>query len=241
MRLHIIFSDDTPLIKCKSPDKRVNVTLSEEDTSRINAIAKFKEENSMETAVVIMEDIKIDGLILDSSLTIDRYQCRLSTIKGNDHISFEVITSNGYIIMTEAVPLGTVKSSGDALEIYVDGSCLGNPGKGGAAAIVVDKDKIVAGTSKHSGNTTNNRMEIRAAIEGVRLIPHGKRATLYSDSQYVVNTINKNWNRKKNNDLWDILDKELGSRTVSFVWVRGHNGNKFNEIVDDMARQAAET
>jgi ribonuclease HI len=118
--------------------------------------------------------------------------------------------------------------------VYADGSCLGNPGPGGWGVVIVGRD----GTREYSGGdprTTNNRMEITAAIEGLRRVPEGARVLLRSDSQYVVNTINSRWKRNANTDLWRELDIEIARHTVRFEWVRGHAGNALNERADRLA------
>ena len=126
------------------------------------------------------------------------------------------------------------------IEIFTDGSCLGNPGVGGWAAIVHcnDEERIFKGSDLA---TTNNRMEIKAVIEGIKATPVQSDITLYSDSQYVIGTMTKHWNRKANLDLWQELDSLISQRKVTWQWVRGHDGNPDNERADriavDMARE----
>lgn len=122
--------------------------------------------------------------------------------------------------------------------VYADGSCLGNPGPGGWGVVIVGRD----GTREYSGgdpHTTNNRMELTAAIEGLRHLLPGTTVLLRSDSQYLVNTINSRWKRNANTDLWKELDDEIAQRKVRFEWVRGHAGNALNERADRLALQAA--
>lgn len=142
----------------------------------------------------------------------------------------------------------------ECIEIYTDGSCLGNPGIGGwAAIIVVDKS-----TSEYFGfnkSTTNNRMELCAAIEGLKIATtyHPQKISLFSDSQYMrlgitqwINKWKKNgWctsNKKsvKNKELWENLDVLNQKLLIEWNWVKGHNGNYFNERADQLARTAAE-
>ena len=125
------------------------------------------------------------------------------------------------------------------IDIYTDGSCLGNPGPGGWAAIVVeDGDKrILSGSSP---KTTNNRMELAAAIEGLDAIPKGAAVTVHSDSQYLVNTMTRNWKRRVNQDLWERLDSVVAGRDVRWKWVRGHAGHPLNEEADRIANGEAE-
>lgn len=121
---------------------------------------------------------------------------------------------------------------------YADGSCLGNPGPGGWGVVIVGRD----GTREYSGGdpqTTNNRMEITAALEALRRLPAGARVLLRSDSQYLVNTINLRWKKNANVDLWKELDAEIARRKVRFEWVRGHAGDALNDRADRLALQAA--
>ena len=140
------------------------------------------------------------------------------------------------------------------VNIYTDGACKGNPGAGGWAAILEyeGKEKELFGGEKL---TTNNRMELTAAIEGLRALKEQCFVTLYSDSQYLVNAINKGWldnwkskNWRKadksavlNDDLWKILSDLLEYHTVEFIWVRGHNGHAYNERCDALASGYAES
>jgi ribonuclease HI len=86
--------------------------------------------------------------------------------------------------------------------------------------------------------TTNNKMELTAAIEALRRIPRGAAVVLRSDSQYLVNTMNRNWKRNANRDLWEQLDVETELREVAFEWVRGHAGDELNERADRLANLA---
>jgi ribonuclease HI len=137
--------------------------------------------------------------------------------------------------------------------INTDGSCLGNPGSGGYGAILIHKDrkKEISGSEK---DTTNNRMEMRAVIEALRLLKKSSTISIFTDSKYVMDGITKwiiswkknNWrtaNRKavKNSDLWQDLDVEVIKHQIEWTWVKGHSGDHYNEIVDDLARKAAES
>jgi ribonuclease HI len=141
----------------------------------------------------------------------------------------------------------------DKIEIYTDGACLGNPGNGGYGAILMYKGhkKEISGGEK---DTTNNRMEMRAAIEALRSLKKSSEAVIiYTDSKYVMDGITSwinswkknNWrtaNRKpvKNADLWQDLDVEVAKHKIHWVWVKGHSGNHYNELVDELARKAAQ-
>ncbi len=138
------------------------------------------------------------------------------------------------------------------LQIYTDGSCLGNPGPGGWGAIL-----RYSGTERElSGGfrlTTNNRMEILAAIEALDALKEPCQADLYTDSQYVCNAVEQrwlaNWRRNgwktsakkpvKNRDLWERLLPLLERHQVRFKWIRGHVGHAENERCDELARAAA--
>ena len=125
------------------------------------------------------------------------------------------------------------------IEIYTDGSCLKNPGgPGGWAAVIVENgsERVVRGGED---STTNNRMEMLAVINGLAAVPESARVTVLSDSQYVVNTMTRNWKRNANRDLWGRLDAEASKRTVRWQWVRAHVGNPLNEKADALANEQA--
>ncbi|MEC8891551.1 MAG: cyclic pyranopterin monophosphate synthase MoaC [Chloroflexota bacterium] len=120
------------------------------------------------------------------------------------------------------------------ITIYTDGACLGNPGPGGWGAVITGdgRKRSVHGSDPH---TTNNRMEIMAVVEGLRTTPDKSKVAVFSDSTYVINTMTKNWKRRKNKDLWDLLDQEVTSRDISWHWVKGHSGDLLNEEADRLA------
>ena len=140
-----------------------------------------------------------------------------------------------------------------SVNIYTDGACKGNPGAGGWSAILEygGKEKELCGGEK---STTNNRMELTAAIEGLKALKEKCLVTLYSDSQYLVNAINKGWltgwkqkgwkkadkSQVLNDDLWKTLDELISFHDVTFVWVRGHDGHEYNERCDELASGYAE-
>lgn len=121
--------------------------------------------------------------------------------------------------------------------VYTDGGCLINPGgPGGIGVLIVDETGyILSEISKGYRATTNNRMEIMAAIEALTGIPEGSEITLFSDSQYLVRTMKEGWSRNKNKDLWQRLDIASCEKKVIYRWVRGHNGNRYNERCDELA------
>ena len=140
--------------------------------------------------------------------------------------------------------------------IHTDGSCLRNPGGAGGWAAVIET--VATGeVVEHSGGdpeTTNNRMELTAALEAMNAVPEGARVALYTDSQYLKNAFTKFWlpawkkrGWKKadgapvlNQDLWMQLDAAFAARRVQFHWVKGHAGNPRNERCDELARSEAE-
>ncbi len=139
------------------------------------------------------------------------------------------------------------------VEIFTDGACQGNPGPGGWGAILryQGKEKEISGGNP---DTTNNRMELTAAIEALKLLKEPCMVTLYSDSQYVCNGVTKGWARswKKNGwrksdkspalnpELWDALLQLLDQHQVEMIWVKGHAGHPENERCDRLAVAAAE-
>ena len=123
--------------------------------------------------------------------------------------------------------------------VYADGSCIGNPGPGGWGVVVRDPDGIERELNGHEDSTTNNRMELMAAIEGLRATEAGAVVVLRSDSRYVVNSMTLNYKRNKNHDLWEMLDAEAAARRVRFEWVRGHGSDAMNNRADELALGAA--
>ncbi len=140
------------------------------------------------------------------------------------------------------------------IKIYTDGSCLGNPGAGGWAAVIVDEQnhrEEIYGGEEH---TTNNRMELTAAIRALEKISADKQVELFTDSSYLKNAFTNGWLAKwkrngwrtatgghvLNKDLWQKLDELISTRAVKFNWVKGHAGNFFNERCDKLARMTAE-
>ncbi len=125
--------------------------------------------------------------------------------------------------------------------IFTDGSCKGNPGPGGWAAIFLE-EKILAPFASihgHAFDTTNNRMEMTAMIEALRFIKKNNfdrfHITLYSDSNLLVQTLRLGWKKKANLDLWKEFDEVLKGLDIQFVWVEGHAQNKWNNECDRLA------
>lgn len=141
-----------------------------------------------------------------------------------------------------------------SVTLITDGSCLGNPGPGGWAALLRygEVEKEFCGAEKA---TTNNRMELTAVIEGLKALKEPCEILIRTDSQYVCNAFKQGWliNWKKNgwktaakkpvknDDLWRLLDTAIAPHKVTWEWVKAHNGDPDNERVDDLARSQAET
>ncbi|GLQ75141.1 ribonuclease HI [Vibrio penaeicida] len=139
------------------------------------------------------------------------------------------------------------------VEVFTDGSCLGNPGPGGYG-IVLRYKQTEKNLSKGYHLTTNNRMEMMAAVVALKSLKEPCNVILTTDSQYVRQGITQwihNWKKRgwktadkkpvKNADLWQELDKETARHDVDWRWVKGHAGHRENEICDELARAAAES
>lgn len=140
----------------------------------------------------------------------------------------------------------------DTIEVYTDGACRGNPGPGGWGAVLIygkERKEMFGGET----DTTNNRMELMAAINALRALRRGCELTLYTDSQYVRRGITewiegwkqRNWRTAakkpvKNSDLWQQLDDEVGRHEINWVWVKGHTGNPGNELADQLANRGVD-
>jgi ribonuclease HI len=123
------------------------------------------------------------------------------------------------------------------LTIYTDGSCRPtNPGPGGWGYIAIfpDCELHINGGSKR---TTNNIMEITAIIEALQQLDFAKKLLIYSDSLYVINCAQGKWQRKKNKELWKKYDIYAAGKDIIFKWVKAHNGDYYNELVDILAKQ----
>ena len=137
------------------------------------------------------------------------------------------------------------------IKIYTDGSCIGNPGNGGWAAIIMNgENKIQIKGSKK--NTTNNQMELLAPIQALKKIPKGSKVQIFTDSKYVKSGITEwiyNWKKNgwitankqqvKNKELWEELDFLANEFEISWNWVKAHSTDKLNNEVDLIAKEAA--
>lgn len=133
----------------------------------------------------------------------------------------------------------------ETITLYTDGSCIGNPGPGGWAAIILlpGEDKPAAILKGRDPATTNNRMEMTAVIEGLRYIHTNYKhahVQIFCDSNLIVQTINNGWKRKMNKDLWTEIDNLNNQLIVEYTWVKGHADNYWNNYCDRIAITEAE-
>ena len=121
--------------------------------------------------------------------------------------------------------------------IYTDGSSLGNPGPSGWSFCVLENNEefFLSGGEEHS---TNNRMELYSIIQALKYVK-GTEYNIYSDSNLTINCAKKLWRRKANIDLWEIYDEVSKNKKIEYIWIKAHNCNKYNEIVDKLARTEA--
>ena len=139
------------------------------------------------------------------------------------------------------------------INVYTDGSCLGNPGNGGWA-FMIEEEKDIRYRAGFEKNTTNNQMELIAAIKALEFLNKYNDITINTDSNYVKEGITNwifNWKKNnwktstkqlvKNRELWERLDNLCEKKNISWCWVKAHNTSEFNNQVDELARKAAES
>lgn len=138
----------------------------------------------------------------------------------------------------------------NAVTIYTDGAARGNPGRGGYGVILM-AGQLRKELSQGYRHTTNNRMELMAVIAGLEALKkEGMQVTIYTDSQYIVNSVEKGWLKnwiatqfkggKKNKDLWMRFDRLARKQQLRFKWVKGHADNPYNNRCDQLATEAAD-
>ncbi len=130
--------------------------------------------------------------------------------------------------------------------MYTDGSCLGNPGAGGWAFVLLNSEQqILVEQSGGEAATTNNRMEMTALLQGLKyLLEHSQKFTgakvkIFSDSNLLVQTVNSGWKKKANLDLWLQIDQILPKVDFTLEWVKAHDQDHYNNLCDELARKAA--
>lgn len=141
-----------------------------------------------------------------------------------------------------------MQASSEHFTLYVDGACRGNPGLGGWGALILHKNGQKQEFYGGELNTTNNRMELTAAIEGIKACPLNAKLTIYTDSVYVQKGITewitgwkaKNWKNVKNPDLWKTLDQVNQQYQIEWKWIKGHAGHEGNERADQLANIGAD-
>ena len=139
------------------------------------------------------------------------------------------------------------------ISVYTDGSCLGNPGNGGWAFLIV-RERNISFRAGFEENSTNNRMELMAAIKALEFLDNNNKISLNTDSNYVkqgITTWILNWKKNywktstkqlvKNKELWERLDNLNKRKDIIWNWVKAHDNNKYNNQVDELARKAALT
>ncbi|MBD1148030.1 ribonuclease HI [Pelagibacterales bacterium SAG-MED31] len=139
------------------------------------------------------------------------------------------------------------------ITVYTDGACSGNPGIGGWGVVILEENQNEIFLNGGDNNTTNNRMELTAAIEALKNFKNQANLTLITDSKYVKDGIQSwihNWKKNgwqtaakkqvKNKELWIELDKLIAKHNIKWEWVKGHTGNKYNEKADYLARRYIE-
>lgn len=131
------------------------------------------------------------------------------------------------------------------MDIYTDGACHSYTKIGGIGVVFVKNNKIIYKFNKQFTDTTNNKMEILAIVYALHAISKPINIiNIYSDSQYAIGCITKNWSRKKNTDLWQLFDKVYSKAktlcpNIQFNWVKGHDINEFNNSADKLAVEAS--
>ena len=139
------------------------------------------------------------------------------------------------------------------ITIYTDGACSGNPGIGGWGVVILIPEKKPIHLHGGANNTTNNQMELKAAIMGLKYFNIPQNITIFTDSKYVLNGIESwiiKWKKNgwkttskktvKNRELWEILDNQISKHTIKWEWIKGHAGNDNNEKADFLARKYIE-
>lgn len=175
------------------------------------------------------------------------YPGKSVTFKSKQGTPYTICNKNGKLVCfldnKKVKPTKEILSrftvAGGKYTIYTDGCCERNPdGRGGYGVVIIEPSGKIIQLSEGFSATTNNRMELTAAIVGIKNTPRNSKITLYTDSKYLVLTMQGAYKKTKNDDLWELLDKECQCRKVKFEWVKGHAGNHLNEVCDKLAKEA---
>lgn len=227
-----------------------NKIFHEQDivTAKINGktITGYIEENTKLCGYVIKTSVRPYLLGL----------CEEVTLKGNTYEHPDLLEA-----LDTAEPISKkevtqpAKFDKENIIIYTDGSCIRNPGSGGAAYIILAGNQMKKDAIWVGENVTNNQCEMIAAVKALEALPYtGCTVTLHSDSQYLTKGFTENYVEKwkandwktvkggavKNQNLWEKLDELNNLHKINWVWIEGHDGNKYNEECDKMARLTAE-
>lgn len=250
---HLNYIEGTTLLLCRNCHKRVHFGKGLE---HLNPIGK---RQWMESTIKLERIEEIEVPDVKEALYYRGYALLFKAIMfKKKEIWPRLIEEMGYLRRDSTDIINTSLAHENKYElknvtIYTDGSCLGNPGQGGYAAIL-EYGKYTKEISGGYKMTTNNRMEIMAAIAGLEVLKDVCKVTLWSDSEYLVKAMNEGWVRRwkdynwklsnnkraTNIDLWDRLLKICEIHDVVFEWIKGHNINLKNERCDELANKAAQ-
>lgn len=206
-------------------------------------------------------DISILGNNFENAVLMNDLSQKISVVgerSAADEKKTETPKDDSSVQAKPAMSKGTLDHKFDGLDkdnviVYTDGSCIGNPGPGGAAYIIRSGSFYHQDAFSLPDETTNNICEITAAIRALKALPEGCKVTLHSDSQYVINAFTKGWLKSwmknswiksdgkgvKNIPLWKELLEAAQPHNVNWVWVKGHDGNPDNELCDQLAVEAS--
>ena len=188
---------------------------------------------------------------LTQEINLARFHCKCYKKLKNKHViqfkSAFALYNTPFTCFNLTLTRSDLVYMAQTITLYVDGACRGNPGLGGWGAYVItetEERKLFGGVPE----TTNNRMELTAAIEGIKSCPTDAKLIIWTDSNYVKQGITewihgwkkKNWKDVKNPDLWKLLDATCQGREIEWNWIRGHSGHPGNEMADQLANLGAD-
>ena len=188
---------------------------------------------------------------LTQEINLARFHCKCYKKLKNKHViqfkSAIALYNTPFTCFNLTLTRSDLVYMAQTITLYVDGACRGNPGLGGWGAYVItetEEHKLYGGVP----DTTNNRMELSAAIEGIKFCPSDAKLIIWTDSNYVKQGITewihgwkkKNWKDVKNPDLWKLLDATCQGREIEWNWIKGHAGHPGNEMADQLANLGAD-